>query len=50
MRSPVVGVITNPGEHRTSAKFPGPEKYIQQADVTALFVGIPQTPTPLIFV
>jgi hypothetical protein len=42
MRSPVVGVITNPGEHRTSGKFPGPEKYIQQADVTALFVGIPQ--------
>jgi hypothetical protein len=47
MRSPVVGVITNPGEHRTSAKFPGPEKYIQQADVTALFGGIPQGQTAI---
>ncbi|MGH8591217.1 MAG: putative Na+/H+ antiporter, partial [Gammaproteobacteria bacterium] len=47
MRSPLVGMITNPGDRRTSGKFPSPENILNRADITALFVGIPQALTPL---
>ncbi|MGH8569569.1 MAG: hypothetical protein ACREXU_16570, partial [Gammaproteobacteria bacterium] len=40
--SPLVGMITNPGDRRTSGKFPSPENILNRADITALFVGIPQ--------
>ncbi|MGH2396849.1 MAG: hypothetical protein ACRDFW_07655 [bacterium] len=41
-------MITNPGDRRTSGKFPSPENILNRADITALFVGIPQDLTRFI--